>query len=365
MSPSKVTLREVVSTLQAENLLSEDDAALRYLSNRTSRQPWYIRTMVGFGAWLASLLLIGFVAGFSLAMESGYTVIGLVLIVGAILVRRQFDNDFLNQCALAVSLAGQALLAYGLAETLGHDEFETYLSVALIVSSVLFFLFPDRIHRVIMVLIATGSLTTLFYLWEANSLVPLLGPAFTGALVLLHRQTPNLVASRFAQFVRPLMNGLVLSAFGVLLISTVYILPELGVDFEFYPRPWISTILFGTLFLYVGGQVTQTVVNTDNVAALPVLYGVMIAIIACSWVAPGLLLGLIVTTLGAASGNKTFIGAGVGFFAIFLATYFYGIEVTMLTKSITLVAAGVAILVLRWTILKVFNIPGQQGMGHA
>ena len=206
MSPSKVTLREVVSTLQAENLLSEDDAALRYLSNRTSRQPWYIRTMVGFGAWLASLLLIGFVAGFSLAMESGYTVIGLVLIVGAILVRRQFDNDFLNQCALAVSLAGQALLAYGLAETLGHDEFETYLSVALIVSSVLFFLFPDRIHRVIMVLIATGSLTTLFYLWEANSLVPLLGPAFTGALVLLHRQTPNLVASRFAQFVRPLMT---------------------------------------------------------------------------------------------------------------------------------------------------------------
>ena len=156
-----------------------------------------------------------------------------------------------------------------------------------------------------------------------------------------------------------------LSAFGVLQTSTLYILPELGVDFEFYPRPWISTILFGALFLYVGGQVRQTVVSTDNAAALPVFYGVMIAIIACSWVAPGLLLGLIVTTLGAASGHKTFIGAGVGFFAIFLATYFYGIEVTLLTKSITLVAAGVAILVLRWTILKAFNIPGQQGMGHA
>mgnify|MGYP001818056738 CR=1 FL=1 len=205
MNSSKVTLREVASTLQAENLLREDDAALRYLSNRTSRQPWYIRTMVGFGAWLASLLLIGFVAGFSLTMEGGYSVIGLVFIVGAILVRRQFDNDFLIQCALAFSLAGQALLAYGLAGSLGRD-FETYLSAALVVSSVLFFLFPDRIHRVIMVLIATGSLTTLFYVWEANALVPILGPAFTGALVLLHRQTPKLVTGRFAQFVRPLMN---------------------------------------------------------------------------------------------------------------------------------------------------------------
>jgi hypothetical protein len=320
--------------------------------------------MVGFGAWLASLLLIGFVAGLSLAMEGGYTIIGLVLIAGAILVRRRFNNDFLVQCALASRVAGQALLAYGLAESLSRD-FETYLSVALFVSSVLFFLFPDRIHRVIMVLIASGSLTALLYVREANALVPLLGPAFTGALVLLHRQTPNLVAGRFAQIVRPLMNGLMLSAFGVMLTSTVYILPELGLDFEFYPRPWISTILFGALFLYVGGQVTQTRVNTANVAALPVFYGVMIAIIACSWFAPGLLLGLIVTTLGAASGNKTYIGAGVGFFAFFLATYFYGIEVTLLTKSITLIAAGVAILVLRWTILKAFNIPGQQSMDHA
>ena len=86
MSSSKPTLREVADTLQAEQVLGEEGAALRWLQSRTSRQPWYIRTMVGFGAWLASLLLIGFVTGFSLAMEGGYSVIGLVLIGGAILV---------------------------------------------------------------------------------------------------------------------------------------------------------------------------------------------------------------------------------------------------------------------------------------
>ena len=365
MSLSNVTLHDVVSTLRAENLLNEGSATLEYLENRPDLQPWYIRTMVGFGAWLASLLLIGFVARFSLAMDGGYALIGLVLIVAAILVRRHYDSDFLIQCALASSLAGQALVAYGFAETVGHDEFEIFLGFVLVVSSVLFFLFPDRIHRVIMVLLASGSLTTLFYVWEVNSLVPLLGPAFSGALIFVHRQIPSLIASRYAALVRPLMHGLMLSAFGVLLISTVYVLPELGAEFQFYPRPWLSTILLGGLFLYIGTQIAQTIVNTANMTAILVIYGIMVVIIACSWAAPGLLLGLIVVMLGATSGNKTFIGAGIGFFAIFLASYFYGIEVSMLTKSITLIATGLAILLSRWAILKLVATPGWRGSGHA
>ena len=365
MSSSSVTLHDVASTLRAENLLNEGGATLEYLENRPNLQPWYIRTMVGFGAWLASLLLIGFVAGFSLAMDVGYAFIGLALIVGAILVRRRFDSDFLIQCALATSLAGQALFAFGFAESLGLDEFEIFLDFVLVVSSVLFFLFPDRIHRVIMVLLASSSLTMLFYVWEVNSLVPLLGPAFTGALIFLHRQIPILVASRYAALVRPLMNGLMLSAFGVLLISTVYVLPELGADFQFYPRPWLSTILLGGLFLYVGTQIGKMVMDTANMTAPPVFYGIMVVIIACSWAAPGLLLGLIVVMLGAASGSKTFIGAGIGFFAIFLTTYFYGIEVSMLTKSITLIATGFSILVSRWAVLKLVATPGQRGSSHA
>ena len=365
MTSSKATLREVAETLEAEKLLPDDSAASRYLQSRTGLQPWYIRTMVGLGAWLASLLLIGFVYGFSLAMEGGYSIIGLALIVGAILLRRQFDNDFLVQCALATSLAGQALLAYGVSETVGHDDFETFLVIAMIVSSVLFVVFQDRIHRVIMMLIATGSLTTLFYVWELNSLVPLLGPAFAAALVLLHQQMPNLLAGRLGSIVRPLMSGLMLSAFGVLLVSTVYVLPELGVEFEFYPRPWISTILLGALFLHVGIRITKTIAKTGSTAALPVCYGFMIVIIACSWAAPGLLLGLTVTMLGTAHGNKTAIGAGVGFFAVFLAAYFYGTEVSLLTKSITLVAAGVSILAWRWAILKLVATNDPRGMHNA
>lgn len=355
MSGVSVTLRELVDTLAAEGLLGEGgaDAAAAYLDETAAVQPWYVRAMVGFGAWLASLLLIGFVAGFSFAFGGGYAVVGIALVVGATVLRRKSDNDFLVQCALASSLAGQALLAYGAAEIVGGEEFEVFLGFVVVVSSVLFVAFPDRIHRVIMVLLAAGSLTMLMYAWEMNALVPVLGPILTGALIVLHRQAPSLIAAGYGAFVRPLMNGLMLSAFGVLLLSTIYVLPELEADFAFYPRPWISTLLLGVLFVYVGALLWPRLAGSDKKLAITVIYTLNLIIILSSWAAPGLLLSLIVVLLGAESGRRTFVGAGIGFLAVFVATYFYGIEITMLTKSITLVATGVAILVTRWIVLRI------------
>jgi hypothetical protein len=364
MRDRQVTLRELIAGLRAEKLLADGDAALEYLNQRAEVQPWYIRTMVGFGAWLASLLLIGFVAGFSLAMDGGYAVIGLGLIFGAIWVRRRSGNDFPVQCALATSLAGQALFAFGFADLVGHEEFEIFLGFALVVSSALFFLFPDRIHRVIMVLLAGGSLIMLLYVWELNALVPVLGPVFIGGSILLQQQMPRLVGGEYGALARPLMSGLMLCASGALLLSTVYVLPELEVEFRFYPRPWISTILLGGLFLYLGTLIWPKVVGPSDAKGLAVSYGMMILVIACAWNAPGLLLGLIVIVLGAASGCRTFVGAGIGLFGVFLATYFYGIEITMLTKSMTLIATGIAILAARWVMLNLLVAPRGQGAEH-
>lgn len=351
-----VTLRGLIDALEAEGLLRQSGAAAAYLEDRAEVQPWYVRTMVGFGAWLASLLLIGFVAGFSIAV-GGYTVVGIALVIGATALRWRSDNDFFVQCALASSLAGQALLAYGFAEILGGEEFETFLGFVVVVSAVLFFAFPDRIHRVIMVLFAASALTMLIYAWELNAFVPVLGPIFAAALVGLHRNMPALIASGHGAILRPLSNGLMLSAFGALLLSTIYILPELGVEFAFYPRPWVSTVLLGALFLYVGGRVWSTLAETSSKTALTTLYALSSIVIISSWAAPGLLLSLIVVMLGAESGRRSFIGAGISFLVVFVACYFYGIETTMMTKSITLVATGSAILLSRWVILKVIATP--------
>ena len=364
MSTADMSLHGILNRLQAENLLEPDDTPGNHLDILTTQQPWYVRAMVGLGAWLASLLLIGFVASFSLVMDGGYAIVGTVLIIGAILVRRRSDNDFLVQCTLACSLAGQALCAYGVAQALGHDRHEIFLGLTLAVSALLFFVYPDRIHRVIMVCLAAGSFTGLLYAWEWNALIPVLGPSFAGALILLYGHRPQLVAGPYAALSRPLMNGLMLSAFAVVLISTIYVLPELGLETRLYPRPWISTILFGALLFYAAAPMVRSLAHPGHASAGAILYGLMVLIVACSWAAPGLLLGLIVTILGATQTNRTYIGAGLVFCVIFLATYFYGIEISMPAKSLTLVSAGTVLLVSRWIILRLVPRPGKGETHH-
>ncbi len=223
---SHVSLEQVVGTLFDEGLLPRDveGQASAQVSRISGVQPWYVRTMVGFGAWLASLLLIGFVASIGFAAKGGFLLIGIALIVVAVVLRHRSDSDFMVQSTLAVSLAGQGLLAYGIAELSGGDEWKIVLTAAIPISTVLFFMFPDRIHRVISVLIATTSLSILIYVWELNVIVPFMGPAFATAMVFLYKRQASIMAGGRGALIRPLMTGLMLSAFGFLMISTIYIL---------------------------------------------------------------------------------------------------------------------------------------------
>jgi hypothetical protein len=353
-----VSLESVVEHLESEGLVSQDKSAqaAALIARLRAVQPWYIRVMVGFGAWLASLLLIGFVTGLSFAV-GGVTLVGLALIGATVWLRRQSDNDFMVQATLAASLAGQGLLAWGIADFVAGDNFKVGCTIVFVQSTLLFFLFPDRIHRVLMMLFAASAMIALIYALKLNALVPVLGPLFAAALVLVYRNRAAMTAAGYGEFASPLENGLMLSAFGCLLLSTIYLLPELGTDFVFYPRPWISTILLGALFLYVGYRVWPALLDGAGKGAAAIVYALMIAIIITAWPMPGLLLALVVVMLGTASGHRTFVGAGIVFLVVFVAAYFYGIEVSMLTKSITLVSSGVAVLVARWLLLRVVGAP--------
>ena len=367
MSAARISIQQLVDQLRSEDLLpvTKADRAAEAIRRISAVQPWYIRTMVGFGAWLASILLIGFVAGIGVSIVGGVTAIGLGFILAAVLARRGSENDFVVQCSLACSLAGQALLAYGIVELSGDSKFSGVLSIAAIISVILFFVFPDRIHRVLSVLIATASLGMLLYIWELNFVVPVLGPAFAAVLVYLQKYRAQYVARGIGHLVGPLMTGMMLGAFGFLLLSTVYVLPEISQDFSFYPRPWISTILLGALYLYLGSQTWPQLTAGGSSAAIPVLYGLAVVLICAAWAAPGLLLALVIVLLGASSGNRLFIYAGIAFLTVFVATYFYGIEITMLGKSITLVASGIVVLLARWLILKLLTDTTQKGARHA
>lgn len=355
MSRQKIDLQQVVDGLRSEELLPENanETVAAFVESLHQTQPWYIRTMVGFGAWLASLLLIGFVGGIGLGSDVGFIIVGIFLIGGAIFARMESENDFAVQSTLACSLAGQFLLAYGLAEMFATNGVESMLSIVIILNGMLFFVFPDRTHRLLSILIAMTSLGLLLYSWELNAVIPLLGPMLAAALVFFHKRQGLIIAQGKGHLVMPLMTGLMLSAFGFLMLSTVYILPELRWELSFYPRPWISTILLGAVFFYMGTQVWPQIGDAARSSEMIIFYGLLAVITATAWAIPGLLLALVVIMLGATSGNRVFIGAGISFLVVFIAAYFYGIQVSMLTKSISLIATGTTVLAARWLLLKI------------
>ena len=63
---SRVDINTVLDRLHGEQLLTDRRMADTILAEMALVQPWYVRSMVGFGAWVASLMLIGFVAGLGL-----------------------------------------------------------------------------------------------------------------------------------------------------------------------------------------------------------------------------------------------------------------------------------------------------------
>lgn len=357
MSGRPVSLGDVVAGLRSEGRLTDVTAAQAdaLLEQFEAVQPWYVRTMVGFGAWIASLFVIGGVASFGIAV-GGVTLLGLGLVAAAVALRRKSDNDFIVQAALAASLAGQAMFAWGITDLAGGSV-EMVCTMILAISAVLFFVFPDRIHRVLSVLFAVCALVVLIYAAELNAVIPVLGPLLAGALVAVQARRGRFIARGFGELVRPLESGLMLGAFGCLMLSTVYILPELDIEFRFYPRPWISTMLLGVLFLYVGSRTWPPLLERAGKGATEGVYALMVLVIAAAWAIPGLLLALIVVMLGASTGNRSFTTAGIAFMAVFVTAYFYGVETTMLSKSITLAATGIAILLARAILLRLLSAP--------
>lgn len=348
-------LAELVQALRAEGLLSagQVERVEAWMEGASTPAPWYLRVMVALGAWLASLLLIGFVGALGGAV-GGLAVSGFALLLAATALRRASGNDFLAHACLAMSLAGQALLAYGLAGKVPGQEIEVASLTILGLSIALFFLFPDRSHRVLCLLFATAAALALLYSLELNALVPSLGPLLATALLWLRERGGVLTAAGRGELLRPLEIGLMLSACGCLLLSAVYILPELLGDYRFYPRPWLSTLALTALLLYAVSQAAAGWPAAARRSALAA--SLLLCLVA--WQAPGLPLALLISVLGASRGDRGFVYAGAAFLGVFVGAWFYGIEVSLLAKSAQLVAAGIMVLAARTLLLRQLEASG-------
>jgi hypothetical protein len=212
----------------------------------TAERPWYIGLLLGVAGWFAGLLLLVFV-GAVLTPNSGPSAMltGAVLFAAAWgLFRIDRDGAFVSQLAIALSIAGQVAMLFGIHESVfksSNTGIASIAMVALLIQLALVLLMPSSLHRTMSTLFAciAWAIFVRYGLWDQPFWAdwgskpkpppPSLGMALLGwivawapaggALFILGWKEAAWMAAGRQSLARPLATGLIFGLAFATLIS--------------------------------------------------------------------------------------------------------------------------------------------------
>jgi len=327
--------------------------------------PWFVKVLLAFSGWLAAVFMLGFIG---MAFEDIFNsntacfIIGGVMIGGAFAILRMPNNEFLEHLALAVSLAGQALITYAIFDLIGYSDEMAWVGLALL-QVLLAMLMPNFVHRVLSSFIAAFAFSM--------AMIAAGAPYVFSSVIMLFASWVWLNEFRYPKYMREIRAigyGLVLALiqikgtalFGYRTMGYWlygYNQPELWV------QPWMGEVLTSAVTLYVVWQLLRRrgQVITGRLA-ITVLVGTML-LCAVSMEARGITVGMVIMLLGFAGGNRVLLGLGIMSLLFYISSYYYLLDATLLAKALTLLIVGLVLLTVRWFMLRM--MPEDKEAKHA
>jgi hypothetical protein len=291
--------------------------------DETQDRPWYISLLLGISGWMAGLFLLFFVGEVFFSFTQNALIAGVILLVSAwALFRVDVEGAFVSQLALALSIAGQLALLYGLFESLALRRSGDIAAIALILQIALVLAMPSRMHRTMSALFATiawavfvRSLAAddLFVIYSARR--PPESPSLTLALsswalawapvgIALYFAVvsePRWMASRWCRVIRPAAIGLAAG----LAWATMFSQPLVSVSFADPTREgWLA------------------------------LWPLLSAMAALAALAAGFALK-----------HSALMGAAMIAALMHVSHFYYAMGTTLLIKSVVMVSIGILLLV--------------------
>ena len=311
--------------------------------------PWYIRTMLGIAGWIGALFLLAFIGA---ALASVFDSSGAALVVGAfccgaayLIFSKLGRNDVAMQFGLAVSLAGQVMIIFGLGDALERSaEGVPFLLAVAILEGVLAFVLDNYVHRV---LCTIGATIALGLAMRQMGLGPVFPAALAAALAAV-----SLNEHRFGSrgpMWRAIGNGL---AIGLLVRGLDFWESILDAPTVFLPWMfWARGLLLGAVLLYVVHQLLAQHDTAPSSRVGVAALGAAAAFAIATYTAAGVIASLIVMLLAFSRGNRVMFGLGVAALLGYLSYFYYTLQATLLTKSIVLMATG-AVLIALWFVMR-------------
>lgn len=222
--------RELVAQLRSRGLIPEKSPPVH-----DADRPWFVALLQGVAGWLAGIFLLVFVALMFKPDSSGAIfAVGALLLAGAwVLYFADRDAVFLDQLALAISIAGQLAVAWAIVK---EDTSGLRLATTLLVLQIFVLLImPNKVARTLAALFATiawvftvrfllrpGQGEQIFFDGHHEPHSPLLGawtlplawaltwvPLLALAGWLIHHEV-RWMSSRLRGHARPLLTGTLL-----------------------------------------------------------------------------------------------------------------------------------------------------------
>jgi len=317
--------------------------------------PWYVRVMLGISGLIAAMFLLAFVGvGFSFVMENKIAslTVGLMVIAGAYALFRTLpQGDFASMFALAVSIAGQALVVVGILGFFDHATVRaTPVALIAVIEALLALAMPNFIHRTAS---AYAAGLAFAYACEASGAHFIAAGVVAAAVAWAWLNEARL--GKLHSIVTPVGYGLTLAFVqieGTALIghSTAALF---GSQTVYKGWPWIGEALVLAALLVSAWTLLGRAgwVLPERRAVLALIAAAAIG--AASFKAPGIAGGLMIVLLGFANGNRVLVGLGIAALLFYVSGYYYLLDATLLLKSGVLAATAVALLAARWLVLNV------------
>ncbi|CAB3665475.1 GDYXXLXY domain-containing protein [Achromobacter pestifer] len=358
------------SSASAGNAVEPADSAapvaqLAPAATPQAESPWYVQCLLGLSAWLATLLLLVFVA-FSgiVTSEEGALIAGLVLCGAGVAVLRSDAGPFWRQCGTAMAFAGQLLIVYGMSDS---TSFTNACFFVLLMAAVVYALGPDMILRFLSgLLIATAGAALIWrglspellrnvdlldawldfdparasFVWLPIAVIGAWATAVT--LTLSHR-----LGSKRGHALQPLAWAFLLSVQGMVWLAG-------GISAQHLPGMWQLNPQ-GALLVVAGALLPAAAAMAvlwprRHVLTAGVTWGVPIAllILAFFWLpSPGVGFALAWLLLGFGLNQLRVAIFGVMSLLAYLGVYYYQLDVPLLQKALWLGGGALLLFILR------------------
>jgi uncharacterized membrane protein len=323
--------------------------------------PWYVKVLLGFSGWLAALFLLGFIGiGFELIITNSTAmfVTGGLMIGGAFALLRISKNEFVEHLALAVSLAGQALVVFALFDGFGLDRIMVWLLVALLQVS-LSLVMPNFVHRVFSSFVAALAFNMVMSYWGLHYAVGGIVMLMAALCWLYEFSHPRQMRAKQA-----IGYGLVLALMlfkGTTLYGYHRMMDWMDGEFapnrlELWDKPWLNEIITGMVVLYVVWHILQRYGQpvSERISITALLGTALLCVV--SMKVQGITIGIVIMLLGFAGANRVLLGLGIMSLLFYISFYYYLLNATLLAKSETLLIVGLVLLLVRWLMLTIIPV---------